>query len=271
MITELEPPRSIGDANVPVELRAALAAGRADVPTAEALARMAERLGLASNPASEATSASAATSPLSNWSKRALLPCVALLCAIGGWYARDALLPAPNVAAPPPALPPAFAVPVTPAPTIERQSAPPVAAPAKVALPRASAPLLPARAAEVANRKQKSTVPEDVLDPNAELALLGRAQAQLVPAPRRALALAEEHARRYPRGVFQEERELIAIVSLLNSGDLRGALARVERFEHAFPSSVHQARLQSLLGDHKKAAVGAPSGESAASRRTGEN
>lgn len=270
MITALPPVRSIDDAGAPPALRSALEAGRADGPSAEALARMAQRLGL---PASASTAASsdgaAAASALSVWGRRALLPCVALLCALGGWSLHAALAPAPDVARvartsqAPSMQPPATAAPAAPSP-------PPLAAlePASTALPE---PLLPSRAAPARTRKHKADTAVAVPAPNEELALLARAQAQLIPAPRRALALAEEHARRFPEGVFREERELIAIVGLLNSGDLRGARSRADRFERAFPASVHTARLQSLIADHKNAAPDAPIREPAASRLTGDH
>lgn len=55
-------------------------------------------------------------------------------------------------------------------------------------------------------------------DPAAELALLQLAQSILDYDPRGAFALTEEHERRFERGMFEEQRELLAIDALRRLG-----------------------------------------------------
>jgi hypothetical protein len=85
-------------------------------------------------------------------------------------------------------------------------------------------------------------------DPSAELALLRRARRALAVTPHRALALAAEHSDKYPRGVFAEERELIAIEALAVI-DRAAAKARARTFALDHPHSVHAARIQVLLAE----------------------
>lgn len=53
-----------------------------------------------------------------------------------------------------------------------------------------------------------------------------------------ALAAADEHTRRFPRGRLAEEREALAIQALALSGERAGALARAARFRRAYPNSI---------------------------------
>jgi hypothetical protein len=63
-----------------------------------------------------------------------------------------------------------------------------------------------------------------------------------------ALAATAEHARRYPRGVFVQEREAIAVRALVLLGRRDQARARVERFEERFPDSLLRPALESNVG-----------------------
>lgn len=80
-----------------------------------------------------------------------------------------------------------------------------------------------------------------------ELALLQRARRILLKDPARALTLADEHARDYPRGVFAEERELLAVQALLATDQRAVAERRARRFARVHPSSVHAHRMRVLL------------------------
>lgn len=137
--------------------------------------------------------------------------------------------PAPAVVAPVPAV-------VAPAPEPPAQEvnevAPPAVLPDRPRRPRA------AKAAPVA-----ASAP----DPLAELSLLQRARRILPRDPARALALADEHGERFARGSFVEERELLAIESLLALGRRAEAEARATRFMRAHPQTVHAHRLSVLL------------------------
>jgi hypothetical protein len=84
-------------------------------------------------------------------------------------------------------------------------------------------------------------------DPAAELALLERAQRALQGEPRAALALAREHGRRFVRGQFVQEREMIAIEAMLQLGNRAAAEQRGKRFLRDHPASSHTPRLRQLL------------------------
>jgi hypothetical protein len=84
-------------------------------------------------------------------------------------------------------------------------------------------------------------------DPEAELALLGRAQALLDHDPNGALSVLGEHARDYARGVFIEEREVLALEAESKLGHKALARARAERFMERFPRSAHARRVRTLL------------------------
>lgn len=80
-----------------------------------------------------------------------------------------------------------------------------------------------------------------------ELALVTAAHAALEAQPARALALAERHARSFPRGLFAEEREIIAMEAELRLQLRAAGLARARRFLARFPHSTHAPRLRTLL------------------------
>jgi TolA-binding protein len=65
--------------------------------------------------------------------------------------------------------------------------------------------------------------------------------------PARALALAEEHARRFPASALAQEREFVIITALLRSGNRSAAEQRARQFARSYPKSPYLARLQSLL------------------------
>jgi hypothetical protein len=66
--------------------------------------------------------------------------------------------------------------------------------------------------------------------------------------PGAALALADDGARRFPRGVFGHEREAIAIQALVALGRSSQARARAGRFLRAYPKSPYAERLRRATG-----------------------
>jgi len=84
-------------------------------------------------------------------------------------------------------------------------------------------------------------------NPEAELVLLGRAQALLDRDPDGALDVLGEHARDYARGVFSEEREVLALEAESKLGHKALARARAERFIEQYPRSAHARRVRTLL------------------------
>ncbi len=86
----------------------------------------------------------------------------------------------------------------------------------------------------------------------AERALLDVARRSLASGdPNAALAASDRHAKQYPAGALVEEREAIAIKSLVALGRSDEAKARAGAFERRFPSSL-------LLRAVRAAAFGAP-------------
>ena len=88
-----------------------------------------------------------------------------------------------------------------------------------------------------------------------ELGLLRSAQAALGEDAARSLALADEHFSRFPRGVFAEEREMLAIEALQKLRRRAAALARARAFVRDFPESAHARRVQALLATGVAAAL----------------
>jgi hypothetical protein len=139
-------------------------------------------------------------------------------------------------------------------------TAPSIASPAiEEAVPTAPTPMAPppttARSEEDGDEEDheapavrvRRDEPEP-LDPLAEETRLVRAAHDaLEPAPRRALRIASEHARRFPDGVLTAERELLAIDALARLGRLDAARARRDGLARRFPSSPYVARADAIL------------------------
>ncbi len=92
-----------------------------------------------------------------------------------------------------------------------------------------------------------------VARPNArgddEFALIRSAEAALESSPSRALASAEEHARTFPSGQFEQEREMIAIDALTRLGRTNEAKRRANVFLARFPRTPYVSRLERVLGE----------------------
>ena len=163
------------------------------------------------------------------------------------------VLPAPALTLPEP-VPLVESEPVLPRVTRERVrarrwSGEPAAS--RPALPRAHegalAPLAAMQAATTAREVEDSSALSTRSDPVAELALLAQARRALLTRPAHALEFTETHAREYPRGFFGEEREVLAIESLMRLGLTDEAKQRALAFEQRFPSSAHRAHLMRMI------------------------
>ena len=84
-------------------------------------------------------------------------------------------------------------------------------------------------------------------DGESEVALLQRAQAALGASPAQALAITDEHQRRFRGGILGQEREVIAINALVRLGRSGEARSRATRFLTSYPRSAHRPRLEALL------------------------
>lgn len=134
------------------------------------------------------------------------------------------------------------------------------AAPAVIEAPATVHPEPPqSEPAAIATRPAKRiarTVEEPVpsappASPEAELALLRRAQSALNRSASTALTLADEHAQLYPNGIFVQEREMLRIEAELTLGKRREALERAHVFAERFGSSTYRARIDRLLEAHR--------------------
>lgn len=87
---------------------------------------------------------------------------------------------------------------------------------------------------------------------SSELELLGRAQTLAALFPDAALRIMEQHAREYPNGAFAQEREVLAIETLISIGRVFEARDRAERFIDAFANSAYEARLRKEIEEASK-------------------
>jgi hypothetical protein len=97
----------------------------------------------------------------------------------------------------------------------------------------------------------KNTASADVKDegPQAETQLVTRAQDALRSNPSEALALCNDHAKRFPNGMLVQEREVIAIEALVKTGRTDEARRRADRFKARFPGSAAIRRIDVIVGN----------------------
>jgi TolA-binding protein len=86
---------------------------------------------------------------------------------------------------------------------------------------------------------------EDALAGEAKLLI--QALAAVATDPRKAHAIASDHAKRYPRGQLAAERELILVQALVKLGRGREAEARGRALRKSAPSSIYGERLDAIL------------------------
>lgn len=84
--------------------------------------------------------------------------------------------------------------------------------------------------------------------PRSELEILTEAKRIAPNQPAAALALLDEHARRYPSGALEQEREVLAIEALVRVGKRADARSRAESFAKKFPASAHLRRIEVVIG-----------------------
>lgn len=87
----------------------------------------------------------------------------------------------------------------------------------------------------------------------AEPQLIERARKALSTDPQRALALVQEHQRRFPSGTLGVEREVIALEALARSGRSSEARKRALAFETKYPTSIYLPQVRAL-----RARLGSP-------------
>ncbi len=238
MSADQDPPRWVEPgSDAPEQLRALLEAARADLPDEAELASVAAALGpLLGGPA--APPAAPPSHPhvpgpgagALGGAAAKIAGVIALAGAVGGglWLASH------HGAAPAARVPLSSAAPARPAPEAVAEPGPSAVvepAPATVAEPPPSA----AQAQAPVPARAPATAPD-------EAQLLRAAQAALKTDPARALALTQEHKRRFPHGVLAQEREVIAIEAL-SKVDQAAAKKRAEQFRQEYPGSAHESKV----------------------------
>lgn len=248
------PPLSTDEAGAGEEVRRALAAAKLDLPSQDHVERLLASFpfpppgggGPADGGAAPAGGAAlgAAASKGATAKVAALLGALAL--ASGGTYLAlrappqppADLGPATTSAAELASAEPAAASPSTSALAHTASSASPVAcasATATPAAPRTSGPPLGSAAASAS------------APPRSELELLKEAHQSRAQNPSRALELVNEHAAAYPKSALGQEREMIRIEALLNSGKRAEAKALADAFRARNPTSAYARRLDALF------------------------
>jgi hypothetical protein len=102
--------------------------------------------------------------------------------------------------------------------------------------------------------RAQDALPAAAPQPVDELELLRRAQQALARDGREALVHVRAHEQAFPRGLLEQEREVLAITALLSLADMSGAEQRASAFRRAFPRSAHQRRVDRLLAAARTAA-----------------
>jgi hypothetical protein len=252
-----DPPRLLDPASDTTPgVRDVLRAAQRELPSADALARLAARLpvlppGGGSPPPPPAPPAPPA-SPLGPFAALMARPEVSGAI-LGALLAGGAVVGASWVAPAPRAAPAVAAARAEPAPRPEASApAPAVAAPPAATMSAAPArpapPAIPGTGAPPPDGPSvAASEPAPAAEEETEVRLLQRARAGVAADPARALALTGEHARRFPGGAFAQEREFIAISALVALGRADEARERAARMLERFPASAYRDRLEAIV------------------------
>ena len=268
-----EPARLFDAASATTDpVRAVLRAGQRGLPAPADLARLAARLPLGPlPPPSGAPPAGPPPSPaplrlVAGGAAPSALPgaivgALLALGVVGGMWWRDAVAPR-EAAAPAPIAAvesPTAVEGAAAAPALDRDPAPAVSAiaPARSASPpprgappiepKADTPAPDALSAQAGSSSSSSSSSSEIeAETETEVHLLQRAQSALGASAASALALTDEHARRFPGGALAQEREFIAVSALLSLGRTADAKGRAARLLERFPGSAYRGRLESL-------------------------
>jgi TolA-binding protein len=197
-------------------------------PSPELVARMQQGLGIAT------TGAGAAAAGSAIWAKLGVVGLVAAgLVGVGSY---DRVTQVEPVAAPPPVKP----VPVE----VQAAEAP---APTPVAV-EDLAVQSQSEATPVRTRPAASTT----VDLREEIQLLDRARAAVrAGEPNEALSLLAKYDRRYPRGQFRQEAQVIRVEALEQSGRKKAAVELGKKFVAAHPESPHVERVERVTGSDR--------------------
>lgn len=245
-----DPPRLVDGA--PEPLRGMLAAGRADGPSADQLARIAARAAkLGAPPAGGAPPSPAWFGPAA----KVGLASIAVGLAAGGFALRgETRVAASQAASSASVVAIASAPPAAPEASIDAPPEASIKAPPEASInappPAPSPPLPPSHKPPPPRREPlgaavASAAPEPPSEP--EVALVARAHRALSSSPATALTLCDEHQARFAHGELAPEREVIAIGALAALGRRDDARARADRFRASHPGSAYLRRIEVVL------------------------
>jgi len=213
-----------------------LGALREERPSPELLARMQHGLGIASGAAAAGAGATAATFA---WAKLALAGLAAVGLAVGASVALRQQAP-PDALAVAPTLKP---VPVR----VEASKAVPGPVPVAVSdLAVADEESAEKEVAAPVRARPAASVTVDLRD---EIRLLDQARAAVRAGNgSEALALLGKYNRRYPRGQFRQEAQVLRVEALEQSGQKEAAAELGKQFVAAHPESPHVERVERVTG-----------------------
>jgi hypothetical protein len=124
------------------------------------------------------------------------------------------------------------------------ESAPP---PPTISAPETTAPIAPSVSASPPVVTAPKAIQQPAEDPIVlEHALLARARKALDTDPKTTLALVDEHARKYPHGTLESEREFLRISALARLGRMDEAKVARDRFIEKWPTSAYRERIESM-------------------------
>jgi hypothetical protein len=171
--------------------------------------------------------------------------------ATGGYvaHARRARAPVQTTFRPEPARRAAVATVGAPAPAFAPQ-------PQRVPVTVDNPPVVAAAAARTPRRRAaKRSIDDVTLSPSPSPAGLDEENAPIAAAlaalargaPAEAIAALERHARAFPRGQLEEEREALWIQALIAAGDVDQARSRADGFRRRFPGSIQDTAVAAAL------------------------
>lgn len=237
------------DSEASPEARSMLAAAkRSDEPPAERIAAVAARLGVpvspfAARPAPEASGSRPPAAPAAVLAGRHAIGVKvgAVLVSLGlagtAWYLHAGER---SPGEPPTRFEPREASSAGPA-RVEPHTEPPA-----LATDTADSPVAPA--VDAVPARPRATLAPARAPGLGEADLVHAADAALRrDDARAALALARDHAARFPAGAHTEERERILIEALVRLGQRDAARGAAERFFARHPTSIYRARIEALI------------------------
>jgi hypothetical protein len=180
--------------------------------------------------------------------KTTTIVALALVCAAGGYGAwrslqRTSIAP-PQVAAPSVAQPERAPADDVPQSLAERAPAPDTHSIARAQAPAKSREPSRARPAEPSVPSDNPIAAPAPKQELSEWALVDLARRSVTTDPQRAIALAQEHHRRFGGGPLSEEADFIEIEATKRLGRLDDARALEEKFHKLYPMSIHGRTVQ---------------------------